>query len=206
MRQLLEDRIRAVFPQGNDWEPDYNELDANEYVQRINCVTKNCSALLPLSVSSERYYEGLFDVFRFTHSSTPNFDSWISKMDNAAKIRWIQENGCPYVVLIVKVSRVSDYFISYFNHWRPRGSTGYLDADFSEEPNELWKDYSQKVFEQLKEQGFSLATRQFLSDKVSFVLTWGGNVIPDDDPRWDDDDFEPEPVLAQMYDCLFGDQ
>ncbi|MCB1658273.1 MAG: hypothetical protein KDI39_08615, partial [Pseudomonadales bacterium] len=72
--------------------------------------------------------------------------------------------------------------------------------------NELWKDYSQKVFEQLKEQGFSLATRQFLSDKVSFVLTWGGNVIPDDDPRWDDDDFEPEPVLAQMYDCLFGDQ
>ena len=53
MRQLLEDRIRAVFPRGNDWEPDYKELDANEYVQRINCVIKKCSSLLPLSVKSE---------------------------------------------------------------------------------------------------------------------------------------------------------
>ena len=73
MRQLLEDRIRAVFPRGNDWEPDYKELDANEYVQRINCVIKKCSSLLPLSVKSERYYEELFDAFKFTHSSAPDF-------------------------------------------------------------------------------------------------------------------------------------
>ena len=38
MRQLLEERIRAVFPKGNDWEHDDKELDANSYVQRINCV------------------------------------------------------------------------------------------------------------------------------------------------------------------------
>ncbi len=206
MRQLLEERIRAVFPKGNDWEHDDKELDANSYVQRINCVIKNCSSLLPLSVKSERWSGHLYDQFMFTHSSAPDFDSWVFAMDNAAKIKWIQENNCPYVVLLVKVSRVADYFITYFNHWRPRENTGYLDADFREEPNQLWKDYARKVFDQLKDQGFLLATREFLNEEVPFVLTWGGDAIPNDDPRWDDDEFEPEPVLAVMYDCLFGDQ
>ena len=50
------------------------------------------------------------------------------------------------------------------------------------------------------------ANREFLNQKVPFVLTWGGDEIPDDDPRWDDDDFEPDPVPAVMFDCLFGSQ
>ena len=40
---------------------------------------------------------------------------------------------------------------------------------------------------------------------MPFVLTDGYDEIQHDDPRWDDDDFEPEPVPASVYDCIFGD-
>ena len=42
---------------------------------------------------------------------------------------------------------------------------------------------------------------------MPFVLTDGYDDIPHDDPRWEDDDFEPEPepVPASVYDCIFGD-
>ncbi|MDN5870465.1 MAG: hypothetical protein L0H73_07065 [Nitrococcus sp.] len=128
-------------------------------------------------------------------------------MDNPAKLRWIEENKSPYyVVFWVKVSRVADYYVTFFNHWRPRGDTGYLDADFRQEPSDEWRRYSKSVLDYFAEQGFLIASPELLQEKVPFVLTWGGDEIPDDDPRWDDDAFEPDPVEATVYDCLFGDE
>lgn len=205
MRPSVEQRIRAVFPAGNDWERDDKQLEANDYGERITYVVKKCCSTLPMSVKSERWPDHNYDQFAFTHRDSPDFDTWIWKMDNSEKIHWINEHGSPYVVLWLQVSRVADFYYAYFNHWKPRGDTGYLDADSKEEPNEKWRRYSEGVFNRLHEQGFLLATQDFLRERVPFVLTWGGDEVPDSDPRWDDENFEPDPVPATVYDCLFGD-
>jgi hypothetical protein len=73
-------------------------------------------------------------------------------------------------------------------------------------PTKEWSDACQGVENTLCQHGFLAASREMLNEKVPFVMTWGGNAVPDNDPRWDDDDFEPDPVTAVVYDCLFGDE
>lgn len=206
MRKLLEERIRAVYPAGTDWVLDENQLEQNDYLARVEYVIKRSCRILPLQVDSERWSGYPIDEFAFTQSGGPSLNTWVWSMGNAEKIRWIKEHGSPYVVLWVRVSRVADYYVSHFNHWRPRGSTGCLDADCREEPNDLWRGYAEAVFEQFHDQGFLPASPELLREKVPFVMTWGGDEIPEDDPRWDDDDFEPDPVPAVIYGCLFGDE
>ena len=63
-----------------------------------------------------------------------------------------------------------------------------------------------KVVAALEAQGFTLATREFWGQPVPFMQTWGSFMIPEDDPRLEDPDFDPHPVEACLYDCLFGDQ
>ena len=43
-----------------------------------------------------------------------------------------------------------------------------------------------------------------LRERVSFLLDQGFDEIPEDDPRWEDDDFEPPLVPTTLFDCLFG--
>jgi hypothetical protein len=201
----LKSRIKAVYPKGVDWERDDAELDPDSYVSRIQSAIGGVCEAVPLAVTTQRWSSPC-DEFAFTYTADPEFNTWIWSMGNAAKISWIRANNKPYVVLWVKVSRVAGFYITYFNHWRPRGDAGYLDADFREKPDGMWKNLSGTVFRHLQNAGFELATPKLLEERVSFVLTWGGDEIPDDDPRWDDDAFEPAPVPASVYDCLFGDQ
>jgi hypothetical protein len=201
----LEARIKAVYPTGLSWERVDDQLGQNDYIERVKYVLEESCRTLPLSVYSQRWFDPA-DEFAFTHADAPNFDAWIRSMDNSAKINWIQREKSPYVVLWIKVSRVADYYIAFFNHWRPRVDTACLDADSREKPNEHWCGYSKAVFRYFHEKGFLLATPEFLQERVPFVLTWGGNEIPDDDPRWNDDNFEPEPIPATVDNCIFGDQ
>lgn len=206
LRTTVEERIRAVFPKGNDWEREDKALDANDYAERVQYAIDKICLLAPLSVRSQRRSDHHCDEFIFTHIDDPSIESWVGVMDNASKLQWIKNKGKPYVAFWLKVSRVADYYMTFFNHWRPRGNTGYLDSESREEPSIAWVEYSQQIFEQLEVQGFLPATRDFLNEKVPFVLTWGGDEIPDGDPRWDDDNFEPDSVPSVVYDCLFGDQ
>lgn len=202
---FLKSRIEAVYPKGVDWERDNGQLDPHDHVGRIQSAIGAICAEAPLAVTAQRWSSPC-DEFAFTSALDPEFDTWIWSMGNAAKINWIREHDKPYVVLWIKVSRVAGYYVTHFNHWRPRGDTGYLDADFREQPNAAWQEFSGKVFAHLKAAGFELATSTMLQERVPFVLTWGGDEIPDDDPRWGNNDFEPDPVPASVYDCLFGDQ
>ncbi|MEW8441916.1 MAG: hypothetical protein AB2689_27530 [Candidatus Thiodiazotropha taylori] len=125
-------------------------------------------------------------------------------MNNEKKIKWINNNG-PYVVLWLRISRVADFYYYYFNHWKPRAETGYLDADCNEKPSPIWSGYAKSIEYKLTEQGFLLSTPDFEQQRVPFLMAWGGRDIPDNDPRWDDDEFEPPPVEATIHECLFGD-
>ena len=207
MDSLLEARIRAVFPQGNDWERDDAQLDANNSKGRLKQVFNRIKTDLPLRIDEVSAWSQthFFDI-HISHNALPSRDDW-SKLSDVAKNDCLKESGMPYfTIFFLSVSRVADCYIYYFNHLTPRVGTQYDDHICDEEPPKEWGDAVQSVNAILREHGFLLASREMLLEEVPFVLTWGGDAIPNDDPRWDDDDFEPDPVSAVVYDCLFGDQ
>ncbi|MDR3221180.1 MAG: hypothetical protein LBU46_04100 [Candidatus Accumulibacter sp.] len=203
MNDDLKKRIGAVYPHGNDWDWDGNQL-IPDTLGRLDQAFRAACEILPVRTARGWNGEMLIE-FVVTDADAPGFGEWLS-MGNPAKLRWIAERQSPYVAYWVKVSRIADYFVSFFNYWKPRGNTGYLDTDCGEQPNEVWRQYENAVRRVLGEYGFTLADRELLNEPVPSVLTWGGSAIPDTDPRWEDDDFEPPPVTAVVYDCLFGDQ
>lgn len=201
----LESRIKAVYPAGVIWERDDSQLDPDNHVARLQSFMDETCATIPLTVATESW-SSPYEEIAFTSIDDPEFYTWVWTMDNAAKTQWIHNSNRPYVVLWVKASRVAGYYVTFFNHWRPRGDTGYLDADFREPPDDKWLGFSEVVFKNLHHNGFAPAPDTLLKQQAPFVLTWGGDKIPNDDPRWDDDNFEPDPVPATIHDCLFGDE
>ena len=80
----------------------------------------------------------------------------------------------------------------------------YLDSDFDVQPNEYWMK-SQKLLENtLKENGFCLFDDEMSGQTTPFIKVKDYDSIPDEDPRWDDDNFEPPFVDASLHECLFS--
>ena len=204
MSPELEQRVRLVFPNGNDQELDRSQFvaDTGGRLQRVfDQVQQLLPVIMSMGFSNDRSFE-----FVVTDSAAPNFEQWLS-MKNPDKLNWIvQGGGKSYVACWYTASRVANYYKTWINHWRPHGDTGYLDALHSEEPSATWQQWQKEVARSMSEHGFALATREVWNERVPFITTWGGDEISEDDPRWDEDDFEPPPVLATLYDCLFGDQ
>jgi hypothetical protein len=204
MNNLLEIRIRQVYPTGLLWEFDENQLGKNDQAARIelalSSVTKTASLRVVLDPGNDPLY-----ALAITHTDDPAFGEWIWTMRNPDKTAWCKTNNRPYVVFWLRISRVADYFRFFYNHWRPRGDTGYMDADTRVTPSEEWKQYESAICARFEENGFSLAPHELLNERVAFVLEAGYDEIPEDDPRWDDDDFSPPTVPASVYQCLFGD-
>ncbi|MEM9016688.1 MAG: hypothetical protein AAGC68_06715, partial [Verrucomicrobiota bacterium] len=109
-----------------------------------------------------------------------------------------------FPVIHLKISRVADFYYHYFNHWKPRGETGYLDIDLHEEPDREWKRVEKILNAQLEHHGFCFLTGKASSEKLPFLLERDYDGIPDDDPRWDDDGFEPLYVPTTMHEALFS--
>ncbi len=127
-------------------------------------------------------------------------------MDNEKKLAWFNANNQkPYPVFILKISRIADYYCHYFNHWLPKGENGYWDADCRREPDGSWKKYSQCINSALNEAGFTYLTKELANEKIPSIWMTDFD-FPDDDPRWDDDDFVHPLIPASVYDCLFGDR
>lgn len=202
MNSSLDQRLRCAFPSGLLWEPDESVFGANEQQERLDAVLVDLS----LSARVEHQPAGRQNhKIVITSKDAPAFNDWIWRFDNAAKIDWIRRNASYYVALWLTVSCVADYYFHYFNHWHPRGETGYLDADFRIEPNAQWTMLALEMEQSLSKQGFQHATRDIGQERTPFVLKPGFDEIPEDDSRWDDPDFEPPLVRACVFDCLFGD-
>lgn len=200
----LEQRIRQVFSNGNGEELDKSKLVADTG-GRLQAVFDKVQKILPVTMSMGFSNDRSFE-FVVTDSAAPKFDDWCFTMKNSDKLKWIAANGGePYVACWFTVSRVADYYKTWTNHWRPRGDTGYLDTSHSEEPSATWQRWQAEIARAMAEHGFVLATFEFWRERVPFVMTYGDDV-PEDDSHEGDDDFEPTPVPATLYDCLFGDQ
>ena len=202
MDQELEHSIKRIYPTGLLWERDDSQLGFNNQNFRISKFIDELLTNLPLRVAHQNWNDPSYE-FAITHKDTPLFDEWVWRMGNQEKLDWIKSNGAPYVVLLLRISRVANYYIYHYNHWKPRGDTGYLDADFRDEPESQWKQYETEIHASLERCRFVLASTEFLRTRIPFLLDAGYDEIPEDDPRWDVDEFNPPPVPCTLFKCMF---
>ena len=203
MSSDLQHRIQKVYPEGTTCSLDVDALQNVERDQRIRSALDYVSKARGLLYDVQPFDKPAYKI-GLTQADYPSFVTWVWSMDNAAKIRWIKEHGSPYPVLWLKISRVADYYYLYYNHWSPRGDTGYLDIDCNNHPNRQWKDHQMILEDTLKQRGFSFFPDSLASQRTSFVQERDYDSIPDDDPRWNDIDFAPPLVDSTLHECLFS--
>lgn len=204
MNENLINKLMKAYPEGVIHARDDNALVSEERDERIRSVLRNITSELSLNVMVDVFDKPNYSL-AMTEGNTPHFEEWLWRMGNPDKLTWISSNGDrPYVVLWLKISRVADYYSFYFNHWVPRGDTGYLDADCRREPSQAWSGYTQRISDWLGDQGFLLFTSELAKERTPFIQEHDYDSIPEDDPRWDEDDFEPPLVPAYLGECLFG--
>ena len=91
-----------------------------------------------------------------------------------------------------------------YNHWTPRGITGYIDADCTRSANDKWLTYQLIIDRELHKHGFEFMTEELCCEKTPLVLEHDYDSIPEDDARLDDIDFEPPLVPTTLHECLFS--
>jgi len=204
MNNILFERLKLVFSLGKDTEPNTEMLEANQYKIRVSQFINESTSSLPLD--ARHCGNGkLSDMIIFIGKNAPDYDNWFGRMSWIEKTNWVKEHGKPYCLLFVKVSLVDDYYTIYFNCWNIEKDSERLGVVSLAAPNEKWALVQQTIKKLIENSGFIFANDELLREKVPFIETWGGNEIPDKDPRWDDNHFEPDPIPASIYDCLFGE-
>ena len=204
MDRSLKHRLRIAYPTGMAWEPDLSMLGANAQDARLEVALGDLGQLCGVRVEPSFAPPRLVRERVITDSDAPAFDTWFWRMSHANKVDWIRQSDRLYVTLWLKVSRIADYYIFYFNHWRPRGDTGYVDPDHRIEPDPRWQEIALRLDEALACHGFQKASDALVGERASFVLDEFWEEVDDDDPRLEDPDFGPSLVPTTLQTCLFG--
>jgi hypothetical protein len=200
----LKNLIKGTYPGGTTDCLDDAALKNEAREVRILSTLQAVAAECGLNWNNEATRGRLAYEFQFTEKLHPTFEQWIWRMNDVEKISWIQKNGRSYPVLWLKISRIADYYYHFFNHWTPRGDTGCL-PDFKQLPNPAWTGRLASIKKRLEEAGFKYLTDELAAETTTIVLERDYDSIPDDDPRWDDDDFEPPWVPSTVHECIFSD-
>lgn len=204
MNSELAIRIKRAYPTGLVCDLDNAALISEEQDERVRAVLSKVAAECSLSYEIDLIDKPAYSV-SLTQEEHPPFNVWIWQMRNPEKLAWIKANEQPYPVFWLKISRVANFYYYFYNHWVPRGDTGYLDADFERPPNSLWAGYERAIRHKLESEGFEYFTDELARERTDLVLEPDFDSIPDDDPRWDDDGFEPPLTPSSLHKCLFGD-
>ena len=202
MTDDLAARIKKVYPAGTTESWDEAALDSEERDGRPRSALRACADECGLACELEAgkpAYKAMF-----TQQEHPSFYRWLWQMSNPEKLAWIQGNGGPYPVLWLTVSRVADYYYHYFNHWVPGDDTGRIGPDCKHPLNAKWRGYELIIRERLERAGFRYLTDDLAREETPFVLERDYDAIPEDDPRWDEDDFQPPLVPTTVHECLFS--
>jgi len=203
MTPELISQIAKAYPRGTIYERDDAVLANEKRDARINAVLKHCGQECDLSWDVSLFDTPAYKI-AITQRAHPEFKRWIWQMGNSDKIAWINHNGGPYPVFWLNISRIADYYYYYYNHWTPRGDTGYLEADFRQPANAEWLNYEMLIRDQLTKAGFQYFTDDLCTERTPFVVESDYDSIPDDDPCWKDVGFEPPLVPSTLHECLFG--
>ena len=204
MTEDLKKLIMRLYPSGNTDSWNEAALDNEERDIRLRSALQTAAAKCEVNWNISAPQGKLAYEFQFTEKMAPTFEQWVWQMDDAQKIAWIQTNGEPYPILWVKISRAADYYCHFFNFWVPCGDSGYLDCDFKSEPNVVWIKRLAIIKEGLEIAGFKYLTDELAREKTPFVLERDYDSVPDDDPRWDEDEFSPPLVPSTVHECIIG--
>lgn len=203
MNDGLADRIRRAYPSGLIYNLDETSLVSDERDARNQATLTAISTVCPLAITVSPFDKPAYEI-TITQKDHPPFETWAWLMGNADKLAWIKSsNGDSYTAFWLKISRVADFYYCFYNHWVPRGDTGYLDADLKRKPNALWAGYEKTIRGELERNGLAYLTDDLAREETPFVLEHDYDSIPDDDPRWNEDGFEPPLIPSTVHECLF---
>ncbi len=202
MRDNLKQRIKDVYKSGRVYDRDETVLYGAEYVEKIASVIENVSTETTIRFDGDAAFPSdAAHRLAFTEQSHPSSNSWIFAKDNVSKLKWIEANGQPYPILWVQVSRVFPAWLHYYNLWKPRGDTGYLDAEIVDEPiSPEWEKFFGLLEKEFENVGIQKLNDEEMKQEVDFVFEEEytdeeGNDLPDEEP--------PRLVTLNAAGCLF---
>jgi hypothetical protein len=202
MRAEIEHRIRTVYPTGRLWEPSVQEYLGEAYDDLIwnalNDVTLRSVTQVDANWASEDEQR---DLYPFTFDADPCFLEWVHLPHNE-KLRVIAERGRNVPVFWLSVSKVFPTYDFYYNIWKPRGDTGYVDTEITYTPfDSEWAIFHELLSATLKRAGMERLLENEGHELVPFVFELEFNENDDKDEELGDID---NLVPANVYRCLFG--
>lgn len=185
MEENLFKKIRRAYPDGTIYSLNEDVLEDAERDSSIESVLKRTS-----QPGRKPDY-----CIMFNELGHPHFDKWTWEMSDSCKIQWIKQNGAPYPLLVLKISRVAKYYCASHNLWTPRGDTGYLDCNMK--PNSKWLESEAVLKTNLDNAGFQHLADDLMAERTSIVRKRDHDSISDDD-------FEPPWIECCLWECLFS--
>jgi hypothetical protein len=201
----IEQKLRTAYPNGSIHDLFEEALINPARDERLRDVLNFITAQCPIRVASQ-LSNNLTWEYTLTQIEHPPFETWVWRMDNPAKLKWIaQSRGEHYPVFWLKFSRVADFYYCFFNLWHPRGETGYLDGRWTDDPpTAAWASYLRLIKSTLQEYDFEMLPEDVARSEVPFILEPNYDAVPEDDPSWENAEFEPPVEPSSVHRCLFG--
>lgn len=202
MRDSINQRIKEVYKSGRVYDRDETALYSSEYVGKIASAIEKVAAESSIKFDGDAAFPSdALHQLSFTEQNHPSADSWIFAKDTAAKLKWIETHQRPYPILWIQVSRVYPAWTHYYNLWKPRGDTGYLDTEIVYMPiSPEWEKFFHSIEKEFADFGIQNLDDKEMQEKVDFVFEEEytdeeGNELPDEEP--------PRILTLNVASCLF---
>ena len=202
MRDNLKQRIKDVYKSGRVYDRDETVLYGEAYIEKIASVINNLAAENTMRFDGNAAFPSdAAHRLTFTEQAHPSSNSWIFAYDNISKLKWIEGYERPYPILWVQVSRVFPAWLHYYNLWKPRGNTGYLDAEIVYAPISFeWEKFFRLLEKEFEQVGIQKLNDEEMQQEIDFVFDEEytdeeGNDLPDEQP--------PRLITLNVAGCLF---
>ncbi len=202
MEENLSELIQRAYPEGTIYRRNEEALRDEKRDSLLQSVLKTVSRKRHLDWSVEPFVKQPYCIM-ITKLGHPSFDEWVREMNKSAKIKWIKRNNSPYPVLILKVSRVANYYDIIYNHWVLNDNTGFPRADWNMTPGEEWLKSEEILKIHLHGNGFQCLPDHLAAEKTPLVKETDDDRLPAEEPGIPDDAQHVPWVHATVHRCLF---
>lgn len=190
MKAELLERLREVYGSGRVFERKVEALYGTDYANKIADVLGIVKARTPdiRCDGDAAFPQDAKHLMAFTDALGVSSQDWTFSMGNGSKLIWIEDHHSSFPIFWLSVSRVFPAYRFYYNLWKPRGETGYLDTEITEQPfSPKWAKFHSVLFDELDRAGFWHPTNEESREIVPFVFDEEchdeeGKELPEDSP------------------------